>query len=98
MKSKATGCGSISTVFSSIVLLCVSTIIIIIIIIINNNSSNNNIMKYQKTINLLDDTRNQPSKFRRRDWVEINDESTGRYNNRLDYIQNNHSKVTFMWL
>ena len=54
-------------------------------------------MKYQKT-NLLDDTRNQPSKFRRRDWVEINDESTGRYNNRLDYIQNNHSKVTFMWL
>ena len=39
MKSKATGCGSISTVFSSIVLLYVSsttatTIIIIIIIII----------------------------------------------------------------
>ena len=34
MKSKATGCGSISTVFSSIVLLCVSIIIIIIIIII----------------------------------------------------------------
>ena len=34
MKSKATGCGSISTVFSSIVLLCVSSIIIIIIIII----------------------------------------------------------------
>ena len=34
MKSKATGCGLISTVFSSIVLLCVSSIIIIIIIII----------------------------------------------------------------
>ena len=34
MKSKATGCGSISTVFSSIVLLCISSIIIIIIIII----------------------------------------------------------------
>ena len=34
MKSKATGCGSISTVFSSIVLLCVSSIIIIIITII----------------------------------------------------------------
>ena len=31
MKSKATGCGSISTVFSSIVLLFVSSIIIIII-------------------------------------------------------------------
>ena len=34
LKSKATGCGSISTVFSSIVLLCVSSITIIIIIII----------------------------------------------------------------
>ena len=31
MKSKATGCGSISKVFSIIVLLCVSSIIIIII-------------------------------------------------------------------
>ena len=29
MKSKATGCGSISTVFSSILLLCVSSTIII---------------------------------------------------------------------
>ena len=34
MKSKATGCGSISTVFYSIGLLCVSSIIIIIITII----------------------------------------------------------------
>ena len=34
MKSKATSCGSISTVISSIVLLCVSSIIIIIITII----------------------------------------------------------------
>ena len=34
MKSKATGCGSISTVFSGIVLLCVSVSSIIIIIII----------------------------------------------------------------
>ena len=34
MKSKTTGCGSISTVFSSIVLLCISSIIIIIIITI----------------------------------------------------------------
>ena len=34
MKSKAAGCGSISAVFSIIVLLCVSSIIIITIIII----------------------------------------------------------------
>ena len=35
-------------------------------------------MEYHKKINLLDDTTNQPSKFRRRNWVEINDESKGR--------------------
>ena len=38
-------------------------------------------MEYQKTINLLNDTTNQPSKFRARNWVEINDESKGRYDN-----------------
>ena len=32
-------------------------------------------MEYKKIINLLDDTMNQPSKFRRRNCVEINDES-----------------------
>ena len=38
-------------------------------------------MEYQKIINLLDDTTNQPSKFRTRNWVKINDESKGRYFN-----------------
>ena len=38
-------------------------------------------MEYQKMMNLLDDTTNQPSKFRTRDWVEINDESKGIYDN-----------------
>ena len=32
-------------------------------------------MEYQKKSNLLDDTTNQPSKFRTRNWVEVNDES-----------------------
>ena len=32
-------------------------------------------MEYQKTINLLDDTSNHASKFRTRNWVEINDDS-----------------------
>ena len=36
-------------------------------------------MKYQKIINFLDNTTNQPSKFRTRNWVEINDESRGEY-------------------
>ena len=36
-------------------------------------------MEYQKIINLLDDTTNQPSKFRTRNWVKINYESKGRY-------------------
>ena len=38
-------------------------------------------MEYQKIANLIDDnTLNQPSKFRTRNWVEINDESRGAYN------------------
>ena len=32
-------------------------------------------------MNLLDDTSNQPPKFRTRDWVQINNESKGRYDN-----------------
>ena len=34
-------------------------------------------MEYQKIANLLDSVSNQPSKFRTRNWVEINDESRG---------------------
>ena len=38
-------------------------------------------MEYQKITNLIDDDAlNQPSKFRTRNWVEINDESRGAYN------------------
>ena len=41
-------------------------------------------MKYQKIANLLDkevalSALNQPSKFRTRNWVEIDDESRGTY-------------------
>ena len=38
-------------------------------------------MEYQKLANLIDDTSNQPSKFRTRTLVEINYESRGAYNN-----------------
>ena len=34
-------------------------------------------MEYLKIINLLDNTPNQPSKFKTKKWVEINDESRG---------------------
>ena len=34
-------------------------------------------MEYQKIANLIDDTSNQASKFRTKNWVEINDESRG---------------------
>ena len=37
-------------------------------------------MEYQKIANLIDDTSNKPSKFRTKNWVEINDESRGTYN------------------
>ena len=36
-------------------------------------------MEYQKIANLLDTESNQPSKFRTRNWVEINDEARGTY-------------------
>ena len=37
-------------------------------------------MGYQKIANFIDDTSNQPSKYRTKNWVEINDESRGVYN------------------
>ena len=37
-------------------------------------------MEYQKLANLLSDASNQPSKYRTKNWVEINDESRGTYN------------------
>ena len=37
------------------------------------------IMEHQKITNLLDSASNQPSKFRTRNWVKINDESRGTY-------------------
>ena len=37
-------------------------------------------MEYQKIANLIGDTSNKPSKFRTKNWVEINDESRGVYN------------------
>ena len=37
-------------------------------------------MEYQKIANMIDDPSNQPSKFRTKNWVEINDELRGTYN------------------
>ena len=36
-------------------------------------------MEYQKIINLLENTPNQPSKFRAKNWAEINDDLRGTY-------------------
>ena len=38
-------------------------------------------MECQKIINLLDNTANQQTKFRTKNWVEINDDVYGTYNN-----------------
>ena len=38
-------------------------------------------MEYQKIANLLESASDNPSKFRTRNWVEINDESRGNYAN-----------------
>ena len=37
-------------------------------------------MEYEKIINLLDHVPSQPSKFRTKNWIEINDQSIGVYN------------------
>ena len=37
-------------------------------------------MEYQKVTNLIDYASNQPSKFQRKNWVEINDDSRGTCN------------------
>ena len=41
------------------------------------------IMEYHKIINLLENTSNQMSKFRRKNWIEINDQSRGVYNTKV---------------
>ena len=37
-------------------------------------------MEYQRIVNLLDNTPNQSTKLRTKNWVEINDDSRGTYN------------------
>ena len=39
------------------------------------------IMEYQKIIIILDNTPGQPSKFRTKNWVEVNDDSSGMHYN-----------------
>ena len=36
-------------------------------------------MEYQKIINLLDNTPDQPTKFRTKNWFKINDDTRGMY-------------------
>ena len=40
-------------------------------------------MEYQKIINLLENTTNQATKFRTKNWIEINDDSRGTYNTNI---------------
>ena len=37
-------------------------------------------MEYQKILNLLDNTPNQPTKFRANNWVKLNDDLNGKHN------------------
>ena len=61
-------------------------------------------MEYQKIINLFRGTTNKPSKFRRRNWVEINDESRETYGdddinyNNNDDDNNNNSKFKILMI
>ena len=53
-------------------------------------------MEYQKTINLLDTTPNQPTKFRTRHLVEINDGSQAAYNVKVNNSNNIKLKTSLM--
>ena len=55
-------------------------------------------MEYQKIINLLDNTPNQPSKLKTKNCVKKKDESRGTYdkNNQINVKIN--VKLKFMWL
>ena len=57
-------------------------------------------MEYQKTINLLDNAMNQPSKFRKRNWVEINNETQEKYESSSIKFKTSmiNFNVRFMWL
>ena len=50
----------------------------------NQNYYNNIIQEYQKIINLLDNTPNQLSGFRTKNWIEINDQSIEKCNTNND--------------
>ena len=54
-------------------------------------------MEYQKIANLLENALNQPTKFRTKNWVEVNAGSHGMYNtgNQIKLI---YVKAKFMWL
>ena len=41
-------------------------------------------MEYQKIVNLFDNTSNQLSKFRTKNWIEMNDQPRGIYNTNSD--------------
>ena len=54
-------------------------------------------MKYQKMIIFLDNTPNHLSKFRTKNWVELNDDPRGRYNINSQ-IKFKFSILKSMWL
>ena len=44
-------------------------------------------MEYQEIINLLDNTSNQLSKFRTKNWIEINNDSRGTCNTNSQIVK-----------
>ena len=54
-------------------------------------------MKYQRIINLLDNSPNQPARLRTKNWVEINYYVHGKYNTKSQIKFNLQFKIKFMW-
>ena len=58
---------------------------------------NSIVMKYQKIINLLDNTPNQQIKFSTKYWVEINDESRETYSTNILFIFKTSMLRSSLW-
>ena len=50
-------------------------------------------MKYQKIKNLLDNQTSQPSKFRTKNWISVNDDRYGAYDKKILKFNTNKAGV-----
>ena len=55
-------------------------------------------MEYQEIMTLLDHENTQPSRFRTKTWIEINDARREKYNKKKHQVQENSVTVKSLWI